>query len=161
MASREARFACGIPNAQGVGPVVNNDRRCGRFAVHDGGSDRGKLVGREACLRRRKRIDGKDHRRTAGRVIDSVLDIDHGFLVVDLDPPQSIGYAGRPRGKGIRVRRKEFDYYGFGSAGEIGNHVLENLRKLDVQCRLLGRHLAADLTDNIVNPTAAFVLQLD
>ena len=86
--------ALGIANANGVGNVVRDDRRSGRFAFENRGRINGDFFCREAGTRRDRRIHLEDCGRIADRIVDAVQDVNNAGNLAD-----GIGDPRRPLGQ--------------------------------------------------------------
>ena len=146
----------GKTDANGVSAVVEHHRQRGGLALENGAGIQFHLLGGEAGARGDRWIDVEERGRTADGVLDAVEHVHHSGNLLD-----GVADLRRPRAQQVGVLREELDGHRFGRAGEIADHVLQQLHELDVQHRFGFRDLGAHVGDHLVAAAAALAFQLD
>ena len=137
-------------------PVVADHRRRRRFAFQDRGGVKRNLLRSESGPGSHTGIDLERDRRSADRVFNSIKYIDHALNFAD-----RLSDLRRPAFQKRGILREQFDLYRFRFAGEIADHVLQDLHEFDSHRRLLGRYLRPHVFYYVVNGAAAIFLQFD
>src|ERR1039457_6726940 len=143
-------------HADGVGSAVRDEWIAGGKAIKNRGGVLGNLGWREAEARRDDGIDLEAGRWPADGVLDAVLDIDDALDLFD-----GIADARAELTKQGRIVYKKLDLDWLRRIGEVANHVLQHLRKFNVEFRLGCTNLRADIVNDFVDGPAAFGFQLD
>jgi hypothetical protein len=150
----------GKPHAQRIRTIVDEDGRERGLAIDHRHADCAELLWRESDAAGRFGIDCKTNRRTAGRVVDAVLDVDDRRGAADLHLLERVGHLRRPGGEKFRIGREQLHHHRLRRAGEIANHVLQHLDEFDVQAGLGPDDLRAHIADHLVDAAAPLRLQL-
>src|SRR2546427_1289499 len=130
--------------------------RSGRgLASENSGGIGGNFFGSESGARGYTRINLEVHRGTADGVFDSVQNIHHPFYLADR-PRDFWGPSVEQRS----VLRKQFDLDRLRLAGEVANHILQDLHELHANGRLLGVDLRANIFHYVVDGALAILPQL-
>ena len=152
----------GKTNANGVGAVIENHRGGGRLTFQNRRGVDGDLLGSETRARRYCRIHLVGHCRAADGIFDAVEDVDHGVsFPADFYFVEGIGDARRCFIEELAVLGKKFDDDGLRSAGQIPDHVLEELNELDFGAGFGGFNFGADVGNDVVDVALAILLQPD
>ena len=115
----------------------------------------GDFFGRESGARRD--AAGSTWNITAGPLM--VFSMPFSTSTTPLILLDGVGHLRRPVSQQFRVRRKQLDLDRFRRAGQIADHVLQNLDELHVQQRfLLWRSWPATSADDFVDAAAALSL---
>ena len=141
-------------HANGVRAAVGDDWICGCHTIENCGCILGDLSRSEAETGRDHGIDLEVGGRAADGILDAVLHIDHTGNLAD-----GIAYPGTELCELCRVVRKYLELDGLGGIGEVADHVLQHLYELDVEFRLGGPDLLANICHYIVDGSAALGFQ--
>ena len=118
-------------HADRVGAIVDDHRRRRRLALHDRRDVDLELLRREAGARRHRLIHLEQRRRAADGVLDAVEHVDDAGQLLD-----RLADLRRPLLQQRRILREQLDRDRLGRAGQIADHVLQQLHELDVEHRV-------------------------
>jgi hypothetical protein len=121
----------GKTDADGIGAVVDDDRRGGRLTLQDGAGVEFDFLGGETGAGGYDGIDAHDDGGTADGVLDAVLHVFDGFDFLD-----AVGHFRPPFLQQRGILREELDLYGLGRTAEIADLVLQDLDEFDIELRV-------------------------
>ena len=156
MASREARVRPREAHADAVGAIVDHHGRRGGLALQHGAGIEFHFLRGEAGARGRGRIDAEYRGRSADGVFDSVEHVHHAGNLLD-----GAGDLRRPGVQQFRILAEQLDDHGFGRAGEIADHVLQELREFHVEHGFRLFDFGAHGGDDFLAAAFAVALQFD
>src|SRR5438128_3542694 len=125
-----------------------------RFTFEYGGGVNRYFFGSESGSRRDTGVHLENHCRTTDRVIDSVQDIYDTWNFLN-----GIRQLWRPGFEYSRVLRKELNLDGLRRTGQIADHVLQSLHKLNVQRGLLLLNFRTHVIHDLLDTAAAMLFQ--
>src|SRR5712692_10669846 len=151
----------GKADANRIGAIIQNHGRCRRLAFQDRGGVQSDFLGREPGARSDRGIHLVRNGRTAGGVFDAVQHVHDRVSFPNLYLADRIGNLRSRVSEKLGILRKEFYDNGLGGAGEIANHVPQNLDELHFGGGFRLFDLRADIGHDLFDVALAVAFQFD